>query len=169
MNRKPFAIALLWIVVTWVAVRLVGSPLVLLDPPVLAFVLVIPALSALTCVGPRGMGQALGDAFSGKSEDLPLERRLASASTLRSMGSAAIAAGLIGFLGVVVATFNTIASTGGQASPMEFVGALPGMILGPLYGLALKGFLFDVLADGLEGDDSGLGNELDSVEEGARS
>ncbi len=158
--RRILALLLTWTVLVLVANRLVASPRLLFDPPVVAYVAVVTLLAGLASTGPRGLVSALGDALSRDAADLPEERRRVGASTLRSLGGAAVAAGLLGFFGVLIATFNGIVSTSGQASPHDVFLGLPAMVIAPLYGMALKAFLFDALAEGLEGSEPGLGAEL---------
>ena len=159
LTRRLFLLAL-WGTLIWIAVRLIGSPGLLVDPPVLAFVLGAGLLAGLAAVGPGEFWGSLADGWAG-GEGLPTERRWASATTLRSVGGAALGAGVLGFLGAMIAAFNSIASSGGQANAADFVGGLPGMVLGPVYGLALKSFVFDLLAEGLETTGPGLGGELE--------
>lgn len=157
MYRIPIALIVLWIVVILLPIHLVKNPWLLVDPPVMAFVFAVPVLSSLACVGAPGLRESLLDGFTQNTSNLPVERRLTSVSTLRSMGSAAIAAGVLVFLGAMIATFDAISVTGGQGNPLAIPSRIPRMLLGPIYGLALKAFFFDVLAEALDGKESELG------------
>jgi hypothetical protein len=159
--RKPIALLLTWTVLVLVGLRLVPSSELLFDPPVFAYVLVVPLLTGLATAGPRGVSRALLDGLAADARDLPVGRRAAGAAILRSLGGTALAAGLLGFFSVVIMTFNSLAASGGQAGPANLLQGLPAMVIAPVYGLGLKAFFFDALADGLEGSESGLGADLE--------
>ena len=155
----------LYLVATWIVLLLVGLEMVpsardLFNLPVLAYVLFLPWLGSLAVHSTASLTAALRDAFASRPEELPAERRADSASVLRGLGALSLVAGLLGFFAAVIATFQTLTASAGQASPMEVVGGLPGMLIAPVYGLALKTFLYDFLADGLDGAEPSLGAEL---------
>lgn len=158
--RKPIALLLTWTVLVLVGLRLVPSARLLFDPPVMAYVVIVPLLAGLAIAGPQGLYRALRDALAGDAEDLPQPRRSEGASLLRSLGGAAVASGLLGFFTVMIATFNRLAASGGQTEASDLLLGLPAMVIAPVYGLALKAFLFDALADALEGSEPGLAAEL---------
>ena len=158
-------IRILYLAGTWIVLLLVGLQMVpsardLFDLPVLAYVLFLPWLGSLAVHTPAALTAALRDVCTSRAEELPAERRAASAVVLRGLGGLSLVAGLLGFFAAVIATFQTLTASAGQASPMEVVGGLPGMLIAPVYGLALKAFLYDFLADGLEGAETPLGAEL---------
>jgi hypothetical protein len=159
--HKPLTLLLSWTVVVVVANRLVPDPGLWFDPAALAYVVVLPLLIGLATAGPGQLAEAFRDGLSMRPADLPAERRAAAASILHSMGGTAVAAGLLGFFGMLITTFNGIASSDGQATPGNLLGEVPSMVLAPLYGLALKTFLFDPLGQGLEEFESGLGADLE--------
>ena len=160
MPIRILCLAGTWTVLLLVGLRMVPSARDLLDLPVLAYVLFLPWLGALAVHPPAAFMAALRDACAARPEELPAERRAASAVVLRGLGRLALVAGILGFFAAVIATFNTLSASAGQASPMEVVGHLPGMLIAPVYGLAFKSFLYDFLADGLDGAEPSLGAEL---------
>ena len=155
----------LYLIGTWIVLILVGLEMVptagdLFDLPVLAYVLFLPWLGALAVHSPAALMAAMRDAWTARAEELPAERRAASAVVLRGLGGLSLVAGLLGFFAAAIAMFQTLTASAGQASPMEIIGGLPGMLIAPVYGLALKTFLYDFLADALDGAESSLGAEL---------
>jgi len=159
--RKPLALLLTWAVVVLVANRLAFSPRLWFDPAVLAYVLVVPLLVGLAAVGPRDLVWTLRDALGPDPDELPAARRAQAAATLAALSGASVAAGVLGFFGMLINTFNAIAMSGGLAQPSQLLSGVPAMTLAPVYGLALKAFLFDPLAEGLEAAEPGLGAELE--------
>ncbi|MCB9916413.1 MAG: hypothetical protein H6828_14890 [Planctomycetes bacterium] len=85
-------------------------------------------------------------------EDLPAARREASLAALRSAGAASVAVGLLGLLGTLLAALQVTAASAGNASPAELVAAMGAGLLAPLYGVALRAFLYAPLAEGLAGE-----------------
>lgn len=161
MSRKPLALLLTWGVLVLVANRLAFSPRLWFDPAVLAYVLALPLLVGVAMVGPAELLRVFQDAFAARPEDLSIERRAHAAATLNALGGCAVAAGVLGLFGMLIAAFNSIASSGGQASAHDLLAGVPSMVLAPVYGLALKAFLFDALAEGLEAAEPGLGADLE--------
>ncbi len=158
-------LVLLWSVLVLVGRQLVPSPGLLLDLPILAYVLALPAIGAFACHGPGALLSALRDAFAARPDDLPPERRASSAAVLRDVGGLCLAAGVIGFMGALIATFSAIANAQAQVSSNDLLASLPGMVIAPLYGLAFDAFLFRTLARALEGAETGLAAALDGPTE----
>lgn len=162
MSRSRLAVlVLLWAVVLLVGAQVTLTPAVLFQLPVLAFVAGLPLLAGLACHGPGAVRDAFRDALSPDAADLPSQRRSTGASTLRSLGGMAVAAGMLGFVGALIATLTLVTATAGSVHPNELLAAVPGMLLAPIYGLSLKCFLLDVLAGALEAAEPGLGVALD--------
>ncbi|MED6335273.1 MAG: hypothetical protein VYE81_07715 [Planctomycetota bacterium] len=155
---------LLSLVSTWIVLALVAGSFtddwgLLIDLRVLAFVLALPWLGVALAASPRAALDAMVDGWR-PNPDLPSERRATSAALLHTVGGASFAAGLLSLLLGMIVTLNVVAASPGQASPLELVSAFGGLVLGPLYGLALMSFLYQPLSAGLEGDGQGLGTEL---------
>lgn len=151
LARRITFLALTWLVLVALAARILGGLDGLAHPAVLGHVLVLPWLAALVAHGPRGCSGALLDAFDARPEDVPPERRRVSAVVLRTVGSASVAGGVLALFATMVHTFNTLAASAGQASPIDVVAGLSSGLLAPLYGIALRAFLFAPLADAVEG------------------
>ena len=149
--RRLFFLFVTWIFLVVLVARLAGGLGALWHPAVLGLVLVLPWLAALVAHGARETSGALVDAMDRRPDDIPPDRRRLSATVLRTVGGASVTGGVLGLFAALVQTFNFLASSGGQASPIELVAGVSVGLLAPLYGVALRSFLFAPLADGIEG------------------
>jgi len=123
---------------------------VLLDARAVLFLLAMPPLVLATAYPLRAVGRAIRDGLDGAPAELPAELRSTSAAILRNLAGVSFGTGLVVFLGSMVATFNAIAGSGGQVGSGHILESMGTMFLGPVYGLALKAFLYDPLAAGLD-------------------
>lgn len=157
---RILALVVVWIFLA-VAVRfLVPGLATVVEPRTLLFVLALPWLISLAGVSPRELLDAVRDPFREGAADLPADRRAASAAILRKLGGLSLSAGVFAFFVTTVATFSAIATAGGQASPFLLVSGAGTTLLAPLYGYVLMVFCYEPLAAAIEGEDSGLGEEL---------
>ena len=98
------------------------------------------------------------------SGDLPAERRADSVTALRTLGGASVAMGVVAVLLGMIGVFNSIAATSGQAHPAEMAFGIAGLMIAPLYGVAVRVFLWDPLASALEGAGEDVGSELSAAD-----
>ncbi len=157
---------ILALVVVWsflaLAVRfLVPGLATVVEPRTLLFVLALPWLISLAGVSPRELLDAVRDPLRKGAADLPADRRAASAIILRRLGGLSLSAGVFAFFATTVTVFTAIASAGGQVSPSMLVSGAGATLLAPLYGYVLMAFVYEPLAAAIEGEDSGLGAELE--------
>lgn len=135
----------------------------LLDLRTAAWVVLFPWLVAWIGFPLRDIGAALGDASRLNVRDLPLERRMQSARVLRAVGGLTLATGIVAFFGTYINLLSGIAMTTRTVTTADYMNGLGAMLLAPLYGLALRAFLYDPVAASIEGATSELASELDAM------
>jgi flagellar motor component MotA len=160
--QRLVGLVVLWSALALFVSRTSGDLASLVHGPMFLMVVAVPVLVAGLAHGPRALAAALADAFGGG--DLPAARRRSSALTLRTLGGASVAIGIVAVLLGMIGVMNTIASSGGQASPMDLAFGVAGLMVGPLYGVSVRVFLWDPLADAVEGGVDGVGAELEAAD-----
>lgn len=148
--QRALIVLLAWLVLLVLLGTLAGPMALVLDLQAAAFVLLLPWPAALIGFAPRELIQALRDGLEWAPESLPEDRRRRSARILRSLGGLAFVAGVFcGFFSFVAAQNAAVVKEAGL-SYRDFTRALGTMLLGPAYGLALRAFFYEPLADVLE-------------------
>lgn len=163
-------LALAWAVLLLVARAAAGAFDWLVDPRAAVFAIALPLLLVAASSAPRDLAEAFRDALRADCADLPAPRRERGAGVLRSLGGLSLAAGVVAMLGSAIGVLGEIAETAGQVtgSATGFLAARWGaMLVAPVYGLALKFFLYDPLAQALEAP-AGVATELEDPDGGAR-
>jgi len=158
---KPIGYLALWTLLGAVIYYFLPGLPQIFEPRTGLFVLALPWLISFAGMGPGAVLSALRDPLLRDVADLPHARRMRSAGILRKLGSISVSAGILAFFASAIATLNSIASSGGQANPMEFVAGAPAALLAPLFGYFLCSFVYEPLAVSIESEDSGLGMELE--------
>lgn len=157
---KLLGYAAIWAFVGATLAQFLPSAPRILEPRTALFVIALPWLVSFAGFGPGDVLRAARDPFARDPSELPLERRRCSAGMLRKLGGLTLTTGTIAFFASTLTTFQVMASTGGQANPMEVVVAAPAALLAPLTGFILNAFVYEPLAASLEAADSGLGADL---------
>lgn len=164
----PLITRYLALVVAWSALFVAISAIapdvsLLFDPRTVAFVTLFPWLVA--CIGfPfRDLGASLADAVRPGIRDLPVERRVQSARVLRAVGGLTLATGVIAFFGTYLNLLSGLALKTGTATKTDYITGFSAMLLAPLYGLALRAFLYDPIATSIESA-SALAMERDAAD-----
>ena len=160
-HLRPLAFLVIWAGVAVLLSSLVPGLPDLFEPRTAGFVLALPWLLSFAGTGPGEVLRAFGDPLTGRAGDLPLDRRRRSVLILRKLGGLSISAGVVAFFATAIASLNTIAASGGQANPLEVIGAAPTAFLAPFYGYLLSAFVYGPLAASIDCEDSGLGLELE--------
>lgn len=128
----------------------------------LLFVLAIPPFFAFAVLGGPDVLCALRWGVGLGDDELPSECRQRYVGTLRLIGDLSLGAGVFAFFATVIATFNVLAASAGQASPLEVVAGASTTFLAPLYGFLLRSFVYGPMAAGLDQPGSWLGVTLES-------
>ena len=136
-----------------------GHTDVLFDPGAIAVTVLLPWIALVVTASMKATATTFADMFSTAAQDLPAAQRAASTTRVEFLAGASVAAGLIAGMLSLVAGFNEIAAQGGQAPAGAWPGLTAGLLLGPVYGLALKTLLYDPAATAL----AAAGTELDGV------
>tara|TARA_R110002126_G_scaffold28577_6_gene95337 strand:+ start:5863 stop:6363 length:501 start_codon:yes stop_codon:yes gene_type:complete len=159
-------IRLIALVAPWGVLALMGSHALggdlasLVHVPALVFICGVPVLVAALAYRPQSVAHAFVDAFGSHPGDLPHDRRDTSVAVLRTLGGTALALGIFLVLLGMIALLNAVAASPDQAHPAEIASGVAGLMIAPLYGVAIRVFLWDPLANGLEGAGDGAGAEL---------
>ena len=159
-------IRLIALVAPWGVLILMGSHALggdlssLVHVPALVLICGAPVLVGALAYRPQAVAHALVDAFAANPGDLPHERRATSVAVLRTLGGVALALGVLSILLGMIALLNVVASNGGQPHSAEIASGAAGLMISPLYGVAIRVFLWDPLANGLEGAGDETGAEL---------
>ncbi len=151
MMIRLFAVVAAFAVLGVVAVFVTGDVALLLDVRAAAVVLGGPWLIAVTTWPVATVTSAIRDAFDPRAEDLPLPRRERSADVLRGLARQALALGVVMLLAGALHAMSRVAHAGGSVSPADIVGTFGGVLLAPVYGLALSAFFYEPLAARLGG------------------
>lgn len=123
-----------------------GDPGLVLDLRAASFVLGGPLLVAVAMRSPGAVLAAFADVLSAAPEDLPPERRERSADIVAALGGQALAIGvLVVFVGAR-AQLSVVAREGGSVTPSAIVADFGGLLLAPVYGLALWALVCTPLA-----------------------
>ena len=150
-----------WGVLAFMGSRSLGGDLAsLVHMPAIVMVAGLPVLIAALAYRPRSVANALMDAFDSNAGDLPHARRETSVAVLRTLGGAALAIGIFSVLLGMISLLNVVAASPGQPHPAEIASGVAGLMISPLYGVAIRVLLWDPLANGLEGAGDGAGAEL---------
>lgn len=149
-----------WALLILLGVRTTGDAASLFHGPALILVVGVPFLVAALAHRPGNVGRALVDAFAGEAADLPSERRAQSVAVLRTLGGTALAMGIVAVLLGMIAILNALATAGGQTPTTQLAMGVGGLMIAPLYGVAVRVFLWDPLANALEGSGEALAAEL---------
>ena len=158
---RTLALLVVWLLLAVIARQLIPGLTEIVEPRTLLFVVALPWLLALAGTRPGELFGALRDAFRSRAAELPAERNARSAAILRKLGSLSLSAGVFAFFATTVATFGAIARIGGNVEPAMLLRGAGTTLLAPLYGYMLMVFLYEPLAAAIEGEDSGLGAELE--------
>lgn len=138
-----------------------GEPAALLDPRAFAVAFGLPWLLLAVTDSFTTAASTAGDLARKDLLALPAPQRRASAARLDGLGAASLAAGVVAALLSMVGAMNSIASAQGQVSGDAWAGLSAGLLLGPLYGLALKVLLYDPAATALRAASTELGEMLE--------
>lgn len=158
LNLAPLALAVGFLV--FLLSRAGLPPAGLLAPKTLALTLLLPLLAQALADAPGAPVTALCDGVGRNPDELVLVRRHRSAGRLTSLAGMTLATGVVAGLLGVVAVFNSIAASGGQADAMQLASRLGGTVLGPIYALLLAGLLYHPAALRLTDAGSGLAEAL---------
>lgn len=116
----------------------------LLDKNTLLLVLLLPWASVSVAHSPAQLVRAVRAALRPDALLSPQECRSHQA-LLQSLGQASVNTGVILVLLAITTSLTLIATSSGSLGPMDGFAAYGGFVLGPIYGLLLKGFLYDPL------------------------
>lgn len=162
--RRLLGLFALWSVLALFVSRTTGGNLgAFVHLPMLLLVLAVPFLVASIAHGPSACAAALVDAL-GSEGDLPGERRRASTAVLRTLGGVSVAMGVVAVLLGMIGVLHGIAVSSGQASTSEMAFGVAALMVAPLYGVGVRAFLWDPLADAVEGSGEDVGAELELAE-----
>lgn len=139
-----------------------NNPDVLLDPRSLALTVVVPWLVLAITDSSRAAATTLADLFARSPEDLPAGQRAASIGRIEFLAGASVAAGLVAGMMSLVHGLNELARASGQADPNVWPSLTAGLLLGPVYGIALKVLLYDPAATAIASAGSELGELFES-------
>ena len=115
----------------------------LIDPASFAFVLVLPWVALAVTDSVRGARITFTDGFLSVPANAPANRLADTRSRLRFVAGATVAAGVVGAIFGFVQELNALAMVEGNAEPGVWPRFAASMLLGPLYGVGLKSFLYD--------------------------
>lgn len=140
-----------------------NNPDVLLDPRSLAMTVVIPWLVLALTDSVRSATDTLRDVFARRPADLPADQRAASISRIEFLAGASVAAGLIAAMMSLLTGLNEIASLSGSADASMWPKLTAGLLVGPVYGIAIKVLLYDPAATALASAGAGLEEVFDAT------
>lgn len=155
--RRLLPLALALFVLLFALQRRWGVPEALVDPSAFLWTLLLPWLALVLSDSFASATRTAQDLFR-STESLERVRVRASAARLASLGASSITAGVLVGAAATISIFNGLAVQGGNVEPASAVPTvMVGLALGPIYGLALKAFLYDPAAAALraEGQEDG--------------
>lgn len=133
-----------------------GHATALVDPVGLAVVLFLPWITLASTDSVHAAGATFSDAFLKRPSGTPSTRLVSTRSRLRFVAGASIAAGVIVACMGLVEEINAIAGAKGNVDAGVWPRFAASMLLGPLYGIALKTFLYDPAESALAAADGEL-------------